>query len=291
MAGFGNKLGNLFAFSACSAGLVLLESKRELRSVCLNPYEVKLRNLPPEAEGKKLVFISDFHLAEKGKNNEKILRVIDGFQPDAILCGGDMVNSGHDDMTPAILLLNAISEKYPVYFALGNHEKRIKDNLYDTGELWDYFRTSLNPDICFLMNQTIDLPGFGGVRLYGLEMERYYFRKSTKERLPAELLTEMLPKREGVSILLGHDPEQFHTYASWGADLVLSGHYHGGMIRMPVLGGVLSPRFRLFPKYDKGIFREGNTQMLVTSGLGQHTIKLRVMNIPEVVGITLKRDE
>ena len=94
--------------------------------------------------------------------------------------------------------------------------------------------------------------------------------------------------RDRLTILLAHNPEYFKTYADWGADIVLSGHYHGGILRFPGLGGFISPKLRFFPEYDYGVFDEGRSTLYVTCGLGQHTMKLRLNNIPEVVKVTFK---
>ena len=290
MNGRRRKLKNFSMISAGAACLFLVESLREMHTVTRVEYRIGLRNLPTEAEGKRIIFFSDYHLAGKGRLNGKIIEKIREFQPDVILVGGDMVSGRCPDIEPATDLLNRLSREWPVYMALGNHEKRLKVGMYDNGQMWTAFCHSLSPDIPVIQNGVQIIPELGGIRLYGLDMELYYYRKKVKERISARELCRLLPEREGVSILLAHDPEQLPAYANWGADLVLSGHYHGGIVRLPFLGGVISPRFTLFPKYDKGIFREKNTQMLVTGGLGQHTLKIRFGNIPEVVGITLTRD-
>ena len=88
-------------------------------------------------------------------------------------------------------------------------------------------------------------------------------------------------------ILLAHDPTWGPVYSQWGADLTLSGHYHGGVIRFPLIGGFISPRWDLFPHYDYGMYQEGENKMLVTSGLGQHTIPVRFNNLPEMVLIDI----
>ena len=101
-----------------------------------------------------------------------------------------------------------------------------------------------------------------------------------------EKINELLSgSPEGYSILLGHAPDFIDGYSDWGADLALSGHFHGGIIRFPFLGGLISPRFMLFPRYDYGKYKKGKTIMIVTNGMGQHSLCLRVNNIPEIVSI------
>lgn len=101
-------------------------------------------------------------------------------------------------------------------------------------------------------------------------------------------LDELLgrPSKEKFEILLAHTPKYAETYVKWGGDLIFSGHYHGGMMRLPFLGGVISPDFRLFPKYSKGQFTFGEQHLIVGAGLGEHTIPLRIWNPRELVMVT-----
>ena len=105
----------------------------------------------------------------------------------------------------------------------------------------------------------------------------------------AEDLTAVLgePNKNTFNILLAHHPDYFQAYADWGADLVLSGHLHGGMIRLPGVGGVISPGWRLFPRYDHGLYMMRDKKMIVSAGLASHTIKLRVNNPPELAVIDI----
>ena len=87
--------------------------------------------------------------------------------------------------------------------------------------------------------------------------------------------------------MIGHDPDYFPEYAKWGADLTVSGHVHGGLIILPCLGGLISPMIRFFPKYYKGDYSMENSHMIVSAGLGLHTLKIRVNNQPDLVTINL----
>ena len=113
-------------------------------------------------------------------------------------------------------------------------------------------------------------------------------------RWPTEYLPGILgqPSEEYFNILIAHDPDYFPKYADWGADLVLSGHVHGGMVRVPFWGkGVVSPNVRLFPKYDGGEFTIGKSRMLLSRGLGMHTIPIRLFNPGEILEVELMPDE
>ena len=88
-------------------------------------------------------------------------------------------------------------------------------------------------------------------------------------------------------IMIAHDPFYFDAYAETDADLILSGHVHGGIMRLPLLGGVISPRLQLFPKYDGGKFEKNNTTMILSRGLGCHTLPIRIFNPGELICLTL----
>ncbi|MDE7197816.1 MAG: hypothetical protein K2O15_02920, partial [Lachnospiraceae bacterium] len=88
-----------------------------------------------------------------------------------------------------------------------------------------------------------------------------------------------------------HNPVYFDAYEAWGADLVVSGHVHGGIMRLPVLGGVISPALTLFPKYDGGVFYEKESTMILSRGLSSHTLPIRIFNPGELIVIDLKPDK
>ena len=104
-----------------------------------------------------------------------------------------------------------------------------------------------------------------------------------------ELLGES--RKDYFTILLAHNPDYFPEYDAWGADLVLSGHVHGGLMRLPLLGGVVSPATRLFPKYDGGLFEGKNGKMILGRGLGTHTLPIRIFNPGELIVVELEPEK
>jgi hypothetical protein len=273
---------------------VVYESRRELHMLRMTRYSIKSRNVPVSLKGKSLVFLSDYHEACDGELNAEIVSKIDSVKPAAVLLGGDMINGKNpmEDIHPAADLINSIAEKYSVYYAFGNHEKKVKEDYYDTKQLWGEFTENLHGKITFLLNEGVDLGsiGLGNVTLYGLDIPLEFYQRLSYPDLDAYRISGFMGKRKPgeYAILLGHAPDFIKGYEGWGADLVLSGHFHGGLVRIPVLGGAISPRLRLFPKYDYGRFDVGATTMIVTNGLGQHSLKIRIGNIPEIVVIDFK---
>ena len=123
--------------------------------------------------------------------------------------------------------------------------------------------------------------------IYGYVPDWKYYGHGRTPQMPVQEMKETLgePAENAYRILLAHHPAYFETYAAWGADLTLAGHLHGGMVRIPGMGGVISPGWTLFPKYDHGIYHIEEKRMIVSAGLASHTIKLRINNPPELVVI------
>ncbi len=259
-------------------------------------YRVASKKLPGEFDGVKIAYLSDLHNVSFGRENEELLARLRKEGPDYVFVGGDMVVGARDFEPEALLrLFQRISEYWPVYLGLGNHEQKLmsyeetRESMYPA-----YIEEIKSFGITILDNQSILLNrGSEKLRLYGLTMDyKYYGKKWKKVTMEAAYLKELLGDcgQEEFSVLLSHNPKYFEAYASWGADLVLSGHVHGGIIIFPHLGGLIAPDYTFFPKYDSGYFRLGDSQMVVSRGLGSHTIKLRVFNKPEISLITLCRD-
>lgn len=234
----------------------------------------------------KAVLLTDLHNKCYGKNNEKLLAAIRGQKPDFILVAGDLVTAKPKaSLETAIGLLENLAAQYPVYYGNGNHEHRLKLYPEVYGDMAGTYEAALKRiGITPLVNRHADLKEYG-ISIYGTEIDKRFYRHFRVDTMGPEYLQGMLghAATEYYTILLAHNPDYFPQYAAWGADLTLSGHVHGGVARVPFWGkGVLSPALRLFPKYDGGVFREGNAVMILSRGLGMHTIPMRAFNPAEL---------
>lgn len=241
----------------------------------------------------KLVFISDLHNNEYGEGNIEVLDKIDEINPDYVVIGGDTMTSCMEKWTgldKTFELVKKLTKKYKVIYGMGNHEERLRrlperfpEGVYE--QLVNGLKEAGAP---LLVDECIRLDD-EGIDIYGLDLEHAYFRKFVTKDFASDYLANKLgnPDRDRYSILLAHNPEHFKAYVSWGADLILSGHVHGGIIRLPFLGGVVSPAMKLFPKYDGGLFSQGNSHMVLSRGLGTHTIPVRINNKAELVVVEL----
>lgn len=242
----------------------------------------------------RLVLLADLHNKQYGKNNKKLVGAIDAEKPDLVLSAGDLMTSEKGvSMEPAQALVRALSEKYPFYYANGNHEYRIYNQPEDYGTMGERYRAFLEGlSVTQLENQNAALTE-RGIRIYGLDLPKRWYKKFKTPYMEKKDLEQMLGSctEDEYSILLAHNPVYFDAYAEWGADLTLSGHVHGGVMRLPFLGGVLSTAFTLFPKYDGGLFEKDGKRMIVSRGLGAHTIPIRIFNPAELVVIDLWPEE
>ena len=257
-------------------------------------YNVEAEKLPENFNGSKIVLITDLHNHSFGEGNCRLLEAINKENPDYIMIAGDLLIKGQSFATETALnLLEKLCEKYPVYYAPGNHEKRLgelEETKHDfrTG----YIEKIKKIGVKYLVNESEFLKkGNQSICISGLDIDSIYYKKGMhRPKLNKEEMDGLLAgqNKQTYRILLAHNPEYFETYAKWGADLVLSGHFHGGIMILPLIGGVIAPSFQLFPKYDFGQFQLGNSTMILSRGLAVHSIKIRIFNVPELSVITLQ---
>ena len=237
-----------------------------------------------------IVFLSDLHNKSYGKGNERLLQEIRSQDPEAVLIGGDLLTSADPpQMEAALDLMKELTRWYPIYAVNGNHEQRLKEQTEKYGDAYDHYSQAVRSFGVHLLENTSEYAEFCRMpfRIWGYELPLDYYRRGRSFTLMAEQVTEVLgaPKEGCCNVLLAHNPVYFDTYAAWGADLTLSGHLHGGIVRLPLLGGVISPQMTLFPDYTRGCYTKENHRMIVGAGLGSHTIPIRINNPPELVVI------
>lgn len=234
----------------------------------------------------RVVVLSDLHNKRYGKDNVCLLEAIDKEKPDAIFVAGDILTAHPKaKLDVAIHLIGELAKKYPVYYGNGNHEHRLKLYPKTYGDMaTDYAKALSEMGVEPLVNAHKEVPGTGIV-VYGVEIDRSFYKRFTVPVMETAYLDKELgkPDEEKFTCLLAHHPDYFESYAAWGADVVFAGHVHGGMVRIPFWRGVVSPSVRLFPKYDGGIFKEGEATMVLSRGLGMHTIPIRLFNPGELI--------
>ena len=313
----------IFLFILIAGGLLGLEIYRELHHFRVTHYTIESQKFKGFSRDLNLIFLSDLHNRVYGEKNEPLLQAIRNEKPDLILIGGDML-VGKEDASYDIALdfTSQLPQIAPVLYATGNHEQRMRENeseakndedtetgnheqrMRENPEIYqasyaDYRQQLKDRGVLFLENGSCRIEaGTVLLEISGVELPSASYKKLKKLPIRASDIAEYLHK-DSVSvtedsvyrILLAHNPAYMNAYKGWGADLILSGHLHGGVMRLPGIGGVITPQAFLFPKYSGEMTKEGEQTIIVSRGLGTHTINIRLFNQPEVVSICLKRSE
>lgn len=235
----------------------------------------------PEAFSRfKIVQISDLHNAEFGADNQKLIDILKSEAPDAIVITGDLIDARRTNTEIAESFARRCMEIADCYYVPGNHEARL-------GGTYDAFESALIADgVNVLRNGSVRIrKEMDAIRIVGVDDPAFAKASDAMTNLDAAL--EALSS-DDFTILLAHRPELIDEYSKWGIDLVLSGHAHGGQIRLPGIGGLYAPGQGFFPRYTSGNYTVGDTEMIVSRGIGNSAFPLRVNDRPEVVIVTLK---
>ena len=247
-------------------------------------YEVKLPANEEEIEGFTIVQISDLHNAEFGKEQNRLIEEINRQEPDIIAVTGDLVDSAHTDVETAMIFMEKAVTIAPVYYITGNHEGWIEESVYEElkvqMEKLGVHILENEAEIFLYANTSMTLAGVHDPDMPGNNVV-----------LVKNAINALMEDKQGYTILLSHRPELFDVYAESGVDLVLTGHAHGGQFRIPFIGGVVAPNQGMFPKYSEGTFTRKDTTMVVSRGLGNSVIPIRINNRPEIVVIRLTTEE
>ncbi|WP_165443964.1 metallophosphoesterase [Lachnoclostridium sp. Marseille-P6806] len=242
---------------------------RGSRRFLLREYRIR----SPKLKGEHcFVFLSDLHSRVYGDGNREVVSAIREIHPDAVLVGGDMIVGAFGDCSrsdwyaAAAKLLRDIAAEFPVFCANGNHELRLETprpgDRFDGGCYKIYERCLAEAGIRISRNERRPLSDLTGnpadqeLALYSFEPDIEKYRKFRRHTIPSSYVQERIAAHpeDGFRLVLSHHPKHFDAVACWGADLVLSGHIHGGILRLPRIGGVISPDPELFPRYSGGLY-------------------------------------
>lgn len=251
-------------------------------------YDINNDKIPSEFNDFKILQISDFHNTDfpefiyKSKDrsnksifNPKLIDYINFEKPDIIVITGDTIDSRKTDEDIATDLIQSLVDKYPLYYVSGNHEER--------SALAQYYKDKFKEmGVNILANQSIDINRSGAIITISGVNDYISFRDYLEYNHTLSSL-----KSDNYNILLSHRPEHFDIYSSIGYDLIFSGHAHGGQVRLAFIGGIISPDQGFFPKYDSGKYVKSDSTIIVSRGLGNSIMPLRINNPPELVVVTL----
>ncbi len=253
-------------------------------ALTVNKIIIKSSKIPQSFSGYRIAQISDLHNTKFGSNNNRLLNKLKETNPDIIVITGDFVDSHHTNINISLDFAKQAVLIAPTYYVAGNHEARILG--YNKLE-----KEIESAGIVVLKNEKIQLKKAKEyITLIGIDDPsfRQNYLISDSKMLIKSILNNLITKDDTFTAVLSHRPELFDAYVESGADLVFTGHAHGGQFRLPFIGGILAPGQGLFPKYDAGLYSKNNTNMIVSRGLGNSTFPFRINNIPEIVVVELQ---
>ena len=248
----------------------------------ITEYDIVNKDLPQSFNGCTIVQISDLHNKSFGREQKKLVRRIKACEPDVIVLTGDLVDSNRPDVDTALELVSAIADLAPVYFVTGNHDNWLSAE--NTDRLIQGLEAAgvhvLKDEVRILTmsqpKETIYMAGIDDASLASTVECDKALKKLTARKNPDDFM-----------ILLAHEPQRLEQYAAYGVSLVLSGHAHGGQFRIPFIGGFVAPDQGFLPAYTEGVFHEKDTDLVISRGLGNSVIPIRLLNRPELVKVTL----
>lgn len=255
----------------------------------ISQYSIKIPSL--QRRRVRIAIVSDAHFARKMSDKEIITRMLEvqmkvqQVYPDVIAVTGDLVSRNADNkaIEKGILMMKTLEEIAPTLYIFGNHETTMPQEMRDM--LLQYLSEC---NVHLLNNSKVNLCGLD---FYGYVLPNSCYQnekggyRGLEECTVTELKAALGERGEAPCVLLAHSPMGLPAYAEWKADVVLAGHVHGGIVRLPKLGGILSPERKFFPKYTKGVYTERQTTMFVSAGIG----KLRIRNPAEIVCVELQK--
>ncbi len=258
----------LLALFALAAGFVYWQNF----TLQVETVELFFESLPPQFDGLRVAELSDLHGRSFGKNNVRLLRTLQKARPDMICICGDLFDE-KTDLTMLEPLLTGLTDIAPVYYVTGNHEWQVKN-------LREILQKMRAWGVTVLENEERVLSR-GGAEMVVAGVHDPCGPYDMKT--PAALVRELRSAQGNDFILmLSHRNDELTMWSQLGVQLVLSGHCHGGVVRLPFVGGVFGTRRELFPEYDAGVYRQDGTTLFVSRGLGYTNVHFRLFNRPHV---------
>lgn len=269
----------LFLALAVLAALFLRWDNAALQTTHFDPV---FADLPEGFDGCRMAVLGDLHATYFGENNQRLLEAVRKADPDYIFLVGDLLDATREIPADyAVQTADGLAAIAPTYYVTGNHE-------WAVGNVPELKSTLAAHGVTVLSNQFVALERNGdAIVLAGIDDPNGYADQKTPETVAAEVHAAY---GDPFWVLLAHRNNLFAPqYSLLGADLVVSGHGHGGIIRLPFTDGLLSTDRTFFPSYTAGLYEENGSCLFVTRGLGNSGPTFRLFNRPEVAVLTLHK--
>ena len=257
----------------------------ENNNLQINNYSITNNNFPVEFNNYKIVQISDFHNTKSKRLAKDLVKEIKNQKPDIIVLTGDLIDANKEHMDISIDFIKEINNTAPIYFVTGNHEASINDYSELKNKLEENNVTILDNESQVIKKKSSEINIIG---ISDPTMKHSHYE--TDENIIEFELDSIDYNKDNYTILLSHRPELFEIYVDNDINLVLTGHAHGGQIRIPFIVGLIAPNQGLFPKYTNGKIEQDDTTMIVSRGIGNSILPFRINNRPELVLITLSSE-
>ena len=246
-------------------------------------YNIESNKIPKDFDGFKIAQISDFHNTKSKKLTNDLVEKTKKSKPNIIVLTGDLIDSNKTNIDIAISFIKKINNIAPIYYVTGNHEAKISN--------YEELKNKLEKNKVIILDDKLEIikKDKSMINIIGIDDPSFNFNtyRDDSTIIQDNLIPIQFDKND-FTILLSHRPELIETYAENNFDLVLSGHAHGGQIRIPFIGGLIAPNQGLLPKYTSGIYEIKNTKIIVSRGIGNSILPFRVNNRPELVIVELK---
>ncbi|UNJ93132.1 metallophosphoesterase [Bacillus mycoides] len=262
---------------------IIIFSYLQNNLISVNEVNIASSKIPSSFKGFKILQLSDLHNKKFGENQNVLIKKVKNLNPDIIVITGDLIDSKSYNAEISLQVIRELVTEYPVYFVTGNHEQ------------WSGKYNSLEKElkkyhVTVLRNEHVSIQKEGQeINLLGIDDPEFTSGNRDEEHIVKNEIRKAKDgmNSDGFKILLSHRPEFLEAYADEQVDLVLSGHAHGGQVRLPFIGGLVAPNQGILPKYTVGLYEQQNTSMIVSRGLGNSIIPQRVFNRPEIVVVQL----
>ncbi len=245
-------------------------------------YKVFDENVPKDFDGYKIIQISDFHNTASKRLREDLIESIQKEKPDMIAITGDLIDANKTNIQLSVDFVKKITDITGVYFVTGNHEASIKN--------YDVLKGNLEELGVKVLENTYDTVSKGAsyINIAGINDPSFANEPSVSNEIIVKTeINNTKYNEDFYTVLLSHRPELYDVYVERKVNLVLTGHAHGGQIRIPIIGGVVAPNQGFFPRFTDGILKEGDTAMVISRGIGNSILPFRINNRPEMVIVEL----
>lgn len=253
-------------------------------SIATSQAAIRSANLPESFDQFKMIHLSDLHNKNFGRGQQRLVGKISEIQPDIIVFTGDLIDSNRPGNEASLMLMKELIAIAPVYYVSGNHEwwsgtfSSLELSLKDIG-------------VQVLRNEHVTLAkGNDKIHIAGIDDPAHGKSDQSEREIAKQDIANAIEglEEDGFTMLLSHRPELLPLYVASDFDIVFAGHAHGGQVRLPFIGGLVAPNQGFLPTYTAGKYELDQTVMMVSRGLGNSIILLRVFNRPEIVAVTLE---